>query len=296
MNRVRRHQGFFLVLLACGVLIIAMSVWLGHALRVDKRARQRLQMLRKDARELTAASPSLTAQNEHAMESERRVLQRAWQQARARFPDSADSSTAAKNAVPSERADAYFDIAQFVERMRALLAEHQIKTAADERFGFAEYAHGGPDLDDLKWVYRERCAAEKLLRLLVDCRPVELVDVKREQLNRPGETKTGADGFGWESSRALRTPDVLESVALRVIFTGQTVSLRALLNELALPERLAVVRSVEVEPTSADSDKRSEAEHAADERSPLVVNSLSRFTVTVEFVEVIPNDAGDIQG
>lgn len=294
MKSVGRHQGFYLVLLVCGVVIIAVSVWLGRAFRADKVARQQLQRLRKEARELTAASPSLTAENEQAMQSELGALRRAWQVARARFPNETPSTTAAKSVVPSERADAFFDIAQYVERMRALATEHRIKTAADERFGFAEYAHGGPDIDDLKWVYRERCAAEKLLRLLVTCRPVELVDVKREQQNRPGEAKAGVDAFGWESSRALRKPDVLESVALRVIFVGQTVSLRALLNELALPESAAVVRAVEVETAASDAGQR--VEHAADEPSPLVVSALSRFTVTVEFVEVISNDAGDFQG
>ena len=295
MNRVRRLRGFFLVLLTCGVVIVGVSVWLGRVVRADKVARQQLQMLRKEARELAAASPSLTIENEQTMEVELRALRTAWQEARHRFQNEAVSK-GSNSAIPSGRAEAFFDIARFVEQMRALTAEKRIKTATDERFGFAEYAHGGPNVDDLKWVYHERRAAETLLRTLAACGPVELVEVKREQLNHPGEAKAGLDSFAWETKRALRKPDVLESVALRVSFVGQTVSLRALLNELALPESSAVVRGVEVEPASAESDKRSGVEHAADEPSPLVFSQLSRFTVTVEFVEVIPNEAGDLQG
>jgi hypothetical protein len=92
-------------------------------------------------------------------------------------------------------------------------------------------------------------------------------------------------------------------MAVRIIFTGQTSSLRGFMNALAVPEIPLVVRSVEAEPLQSDSGRAAatgmmraaaggagvrggdgEAEMPAD--LAIVADNESRFTVTIELFEV----------
>lgn len=296
MSQFRRCTGFLALLVISGLFVVAAAIWLGWEIRAEKTARQRLQVVRKKARDLAGMRPSLTIENRRAMEAELRALSGAWREARAEFQVLMGPRKQADGTAPVERADGYFDIARFVERMRVLADERGVKTAADERFGFAEYAHGGPEVEDLNSVYAERCAAETLLSTLLNCAPTELIEVRREPLRRGGEAKGGVDGFVWEPSRALRRAKIIESFALRVTFVGQTVTLRTLLNRLASRAVPAVVRSVEVELAPPAMERRPVAEHVADEMPPLVTRSPSRFTVTVEFVDFVADEPAEFEG
>jgi hypothetical protein len=109
----------------------------------------------------------------------------------------------------------------------------------------------------------------------------------------------------------------VEVSGFRLIFTGQTAALRALLNQLASFELPIIVRSVEVEPAAGEDIVAAPAEDAAAAPSqpaapavsivlsapvakaakpvatiaPLVAKSISKFTVTVEYVELAPVNA-----
>lgn len=135
---------------------------------------------------------------------------------------------------------------------------------------------------------------ESLLKTLFDSRPRQLIAVQRER--RPA-TKSGAraveqmnaatvraDYFDWDQRDSVRQLGSISARALRISFVSQTVSLRTLMNELAGSESSLVVRAVEVGPMSKGGVATG-AEVGFERPRPLVPQSYSHFTVTVELIE-----------
>ena len=228
---------------------------------------------------------------------------------------------------PSGRTEAFFDIAQFVDAMRANAAKSGVIVRPDERFGFSAYTHEGPEPELIRPVYRQRRIVEYLLTALLPARPRTLVSVQREDpatiarddrkaaapaapvAQRPGPA-AGASGGAGPSSEiftidpqvSARTPGYVDTMAFRLTFTGQTASLRGFMNALAIPEIPLVVRSVEVEPLHAEAARSARDTRTA--RDPqaatpsdhaIVADNESRFVVTIELFEVklrAPETAG----
>jgi hypothetical protein len=221
--------------------------------------------------------------------------------------------------LPFEPTHLFFNIATFVELMRDNAQAAKIKIKADERFGFATYANAGPERDLIPQVYRQRQVAEYLLGALFQAAPSELVSFQRERLaDLASPAKAGAqsarataasttannDLFDMDSRITARVPGFVDASAFRLTFIGDTASLRALLNKLATFELPLVVRGVEVDPVSkpqapekvAPANTLSSifgttpATSAAAEPvkpKPLVEKVLSKFTVTVELIDLV---------
>jgi hypothetical protein len=130
----------------------------------------------------------------------------------------------------------------------------------------------------------------------------------------------GPDYFQIDSRASARVPGFVDANAFRFVFTGQTAALRQFLNRLAGFELPVLVREVEVdvasgEEAAASTDETpasSEASPAApasvvlsldpaapkpppkkaptrvSTATPIVSKALSKFTVTVEFIELVP--------
>src|SRR5581483_9138980 len=126
------------------------------------------------------------------------------------------------------------------------------------------------------------------------------------------------DYFVLDARNSVRAPGFLDSTAFRVTFVGQTAALRAFLNRLASFELPVLVREVEVEPASADESQPTAtvedtspdptAGNAASvvlsanpakpapkipaprpsNVAPIVAKPISKFTVTVEYIELVP--------
>ncbi|MGH8020140.1 MAG: hypothetical protein ACREIA_18045 [Opitutaceae bacterium] len=234
---------------------------------------------------------------------------------------------------PAKSTDAYFDIAQFVDRMQQAATEAGVSLDADERFGFSAYANVGPETGLIRPVYRQRRIVEYLLRALFSARPRALISVQREEpapvttatepaaapasrnarpspavgANANGSAPAGGgDFFVIDPQVSARTPDYVDTMPFRLTFSGQTAALRGFMNALAAPEIPLVVRSVEVEPGSAEGatspstgsprsgppaslfGRPSTAAPAEDAGAsiPIVSENDSRFIVTVELFEV----------
>jgi hypothetical protein len=99
-----------------------------------------------------------------------------------------------------------------------------------------------------------------------------------------GERGVPADFFELDAHGSARVPGFVDTLALRVVFVGETDALRVLLNKLAEFELPIVVRSVEAEPAEV-------AATAPDAVAPLVARRATRFTVTVECVQLAPEPA-----
>lgn len=136
-------------------------------------------------------------------------------------------------------------------------------------------------------------------------------------------TPDGPDFFAIDPRASARVPGALDTLAFRFAFTGHTAVLRAFLNKLATFELPVLVREVEVLPASADDVASSAVEETAAATepapasivlttelpaprpvaakpvakvpavAPIVAKPLSKFTVTVEYVSLVPPPAAD---
>ena len=145
-----------------------------------------------------------------------------------------------------------------------------------------------------------------------------------EPLPEPEALEEGPDYFAIDPDRTARVPGFVDATAFRVTFLGQTTALRAFLNRLASFELPVLVREVEVEtatpeeavgeptteetpvpdaPAAADAaepasvvlsaepaaaaPKPAAPKRRAPTAAPIVTKPLSRFTVTVEHIELV---------
>ena len=298
MSWLKRHPllGAGLVL---GLLAVAAEGWfLQQARQQAARAGAALEQKKQERDWLARQSPAPSAANEQAITQE--LLQSRRELAGLRAALQARDGEAAGLAPPAKPLDAYFAIAAFVEKSRAMAARAQVLIKPDERFGFATHANEGPEPELLPAVFRQQLALQYLVEKLLEARPRTLLGVQRErpltaaqraQRNQPGASAaaasaTGSDFFAFDPQVALRRPGRVESEAYRLEFTGQTPALRAFLNSLAAGPRPVIVRQVEVERLAAEV--ASAAVPAAGAPVPLVAQNLSKFAVVVECVELLP--------
>jgi hypothetical protein len=146
---------------------------------------------------------------------------------------------------------------------------------------------------------------------------------KEERAAAPAAPPAGLpdnpDFFAIDPRASARVPGYVEATAFRLTFVGQTEALRDLLNKLASFELPVLVREVEVEPASS-GDLATEVTAASDEPppppsaapsivlttdspaakpgaqstpkapsvAPIVAKPWCKFTVTVEYIELVP--------
>ena len=143
MSWLKRHPllGAGLVL---GWLAVAADGWfLQQARQQAARAGAALEQKKQERDWLARQSPAPSAANEQAITQE--LLQSRRELAGLRAALQARDGEAAGLAPPAKPLDAYFAIAAFVEKSRALAARAQVLIKPDERFGFATHANEGPE-------------------------------------------------------------------------------------------------------------------------------------------------------
>ena len=336
--------------IALGVIALAAAggVWLiwdraqaaQAAVRKFLQARAELQTV---ADATPAPSREVAAEIESDLARARKAL--AAMQAELRGHGPAGAALAAVK-VPAARTDAFFDLATFVERSRAQARKQGIVLApAAVHFGFSLHANEGPESALIEPVFRQRLVAQYLVEALFAARPRAILAIKRERPLTAAERKARAeatlaaaaaaadptaqvaevvpennatispDFFDLDPRLAAPNPDLVSVSAFRLVFTGQTAALRALLNQLATFELPVIVRTVEVDPALGEELTVAAEEAAAPAAAlpaggsivlsataapkvvaapkppatpPIVAKSVSKFTVTVEFVELVP--------
>lgn len=332
MSSFKSHPAFYSVLVALG-LVVAAEGWLvynRHA--AAQKARAVLERRERELKAFANVSPAPTAEMAGQVEVDRdrteRALAAMQTELKGRGP-AAEKITAAT--APAERADAFFDIANFVEAMRAKAAKLEVAAKPNEGFGFASHANSGPELDLIPFVFKQRLITAYLVEAALEARPRRfdgvqrdrpLTAAQRQQINQAlaaGQPEPqfasvasggadAADYFAIERRISARRHGFVDTMAFRVAFSGQTNALRVFLNKLAGFELPLVVRSVEVEPAadlnggaakpaapaagSLDAifggGPAAAATPARDAPVPLVAENYSKFTVTVEFVDLVP--------
>lgn len=290
MNWLRKNPLFAGVLVMC-VGTIAAEIWQLQTLwQRTKRAEVMLRQ-RKDERDwLAHRTPALSAENTDAIAADVAVAARRLDELRQALQGRGRWLTAP----PKRPIDAYFALAAFTEKTRALAVQQQVELRPDERFGFGTYASVGPAAEHISAVHRQRVLVEHLLETLLEARPRALLSVQREhprtaashlhraEASEPDAGAVAADFFEFPAHVRMGIPGVLETEAFRLEFTGQTQTLRALLNALAVFKLPLIVRSVEVEALPGDS--RLVSATGSSGSVPIVAQNLAKFAVVVEFV------------
>jgi hypothetical protein len=282
----------FTAAMILGVVLIAGEGWALRESRIEAgRALADLEQKKQERDWLARQSPALNPENEAAiaadLEATDRLLAEMHSALQGRDP------TVFAPPPPAKSIDAFFELAGFVEQLRLRAAQAQVAHKPGERFGFAAYTNEGPVAGQIPAVHRQQLATRCLVETLLESRPLALLAVRRERpvAAGPRDPRDRSDDFfELEPALSIRQPGQVESVALRVEFTGQTAALRNFLNSLATFRQPVVVRTVEVEPLAAAAGSDPTAQTAtAGSPVPLVRQSLSKFAVTVEFVLLTGN-------
>ena len=306
MHRINQHPLLWAMLLLA-VAALATGAWLLQ--RERQQARHAVAALKQKKQErdrLARQSPALDEGNEQAMGRDLAGAEKmlaAWQS----VLQGRDAQLLAAEP-PDKSIDAYFNIAAFVEKTRALAARAQVTLKPDERFGFAAHAREGPGTELAPAVFRQRIVLQYLVETLIEAHPQAVLTVQRERpltlvqrtqrnhLAPVGANGTGpgapygqpGDFFAFDRNISLRVPGLVDSEAFRLEFTGQTRTVRAFLNSLASFRLPLVVRSVEAEPLSVTAPAADPAlPPAPGAPVPLVAQNHSRFAVVVEFIEPV---------
>jgi len=300
------------VLIAAGLALALLAGGIWWSLQQADEARlaeRRLRLQQTQWSALAASEPAPVAAV--AAELSRRV-----EAAESRVSDlqrrlgSNHDDPVAKAEIPATRADAFFAIAQYMDRQRAAAETVDVRLADRESFGFSAHRNSGPADGHRAWVHRQLVIADEVLSALWRCRPDEFLRLQRENpVVRQPAGGTGsvaregdpADWVMWPKERSLRQAGLVDSFALRVSWVGRTATLRAWLRQLRELPMPLLVREVAVEPLESGrpaGGRRSLADLFRDEGEPLlagetdtggpvplIADNAAVFTVTLEYLD-----------
>lgn len=176
---------------------------------------------------------------------------------------------------PASRAQAFFELSEFVEAQRARAAAAGVALREGERFGFASHLRQGPSPAMGARVVRQKDAVAAVLEPLWLARPHRLESVQREDPEHGRATRRGPgdeiDFMGAPPAASFELPAGVVVEQLRISVVGHSRALRRWLNRLAGLPGPVVVRDVRVEPWRAGARADGEA----------AFPDAVRFTVTV---------------
>ena len=181
-------------------------------------------------------------------------------------------------------------------------------------YGFEQYSkQARPPEDPAKAAVldKQRQILSYLIRELIAAGPHSVDKVERKIFEIPDQ-----DGFVIDPAISSRVPGAIDTTAFRLTFSGYTDALRDFLNSLARFELPIVVRSISVmRPSGSETvvanstnndarnlfalfgDGESTAEETASEWPKTVVEeNISKFTVVLEFIEVVLPDSQNLDG
>lgn len=210
--------------------------------------------------------------------------------------------------VPESRANAYFEIASFVQQYRRKAAEANVGIPEGAAFGFSEFTSTGPAEDQIAAVHKQRLIVAYILDQMFSASPQALLSVRRPGGggggSSDGNRERGDASFGLDSKFSVAIPQMADTLAFQVVFTGHSDTLRTFLNRMSSFEVPLMVRNVEVAPAGEEPGQREQRSTPSRRRTapaemtpttdepkeavPLVRDNLSRFTVALEFVDVRP--------
>jgi hypothetical protein len=305
MNAPRSSHLSWLPILVVGCVLVAGALgWLAWQERANGYKAQAALRAKVAERDFAIAqSPQPSEATEKTLRDEVAALRQSMRSLATALAGQASASL--ESAAPANPVDAYFELATFVEKNRALAAAARTSLAENERFGFSLYQTEGPGLEILPAVARQAGVMRHLLECLFESSPHMLLAAQRERpltsaqraaRRAGGDTRVAPVGseaatrdyFAIDPALSLFAPGETDTMAFRVEFTGRTSALRGFLNALAAFKLPLFVRSVEVEPL-ASNQLPSAGPTGTESTAPLpvIAQNVSKFAVVVELVELV---------
>jgi hypothetical protein len=271
MASFKNNPAFFTSLLLIGA-VTSGQAWLIFSQRAEtKRIIGEVEQKQQVLQRFAYSSPFSSRENAAAVEADRIHAQETLAGIRKALQASSELVEQIEKAkVPATSTDAFFDLASFVENMRASAAKAEVIVPPGSWFGFTTYSSTGPSGDQIPLVFRQRQYVEYLLGALFSAKPREIRAVERsrplsaaqkaaiqaaiDQGNAAPTTSEGtssesaADFFVIDPRTSASNQGFVDTAPFRLTFSGTTEVLRNFLNELAQFKLPVVVRSVEVEP------------------------------------------------
>lgn len=326
MASFKSHPFFYTSLILIGA-VTAGEAWLlfSQSAEVSKLSAA-VEQKQQELQAIGRKNPFPSSQNVAAVEADLAVAQQTRAGIRTTLRATSEiANQLAAASVPASKTDAYFDLANYVERIRAAATAAKVALPTDDRLGFSLYARTGPEIDLIGPVFRQRQYADYLMNVVLAAKPREFLSLQRERPLSAAQRQQneaavasgqplpvppaaeGGDFFVIDPRTSARVSGFVETSPFRLSFIGTTASLRSVLNRLATFELPVVVRSVEVEPLNRQDsgaaarpapapsnpfavfggDDSSAVPAQAEVVTPLVQQSDSRFVVTVEFISLV---------
>ena len=304
----------FSILCAAGVLVFTGGAAL-VVMESGKLAKSKQQVASAEVqiKSLLQSSPALTAENVQAAQKNAEELTAKL----AGLREGLQRGSRLKLSNDGTRVMA--GLQRYISSHRKQVANHknadgedvEIKVPAEFAFGFEKYAKVADISEDasvIPQLDKQRQILRYVLNQLIASDPAGIQAVERELLKKTGPTDTG---FQINPAISARVPGAIDTLAFRVTFTGYTPTLRKFLNKLAEFELPIVVRSIEVDrsKTSSSDAKPKRASNIDDifsvfggaatssgvpaaakpaaNQTPVISETESSFTVTLEFIEII---------
>ena len=297
MDQLKRHPVFFGFCIGSVLVFIGLIVLI--FLESEKLSRAKAQVASVDGqlKALIYANPAPTNKNVKAAQTNLEELQE-----RLKNTYEALQQGAYLN-VSKDGVSVISSILRYISEYKKRVENHidvnsmpsPIKVPDEFAFGFEKYFRSTliPEGEIVPKLDKQRQVLNYILDKLIAADPTSIQAVKREDF----ENSTGSKDFKMDPAISARVPGVIDTLAFQVTFTGYTPTLRKFLNSLAYFQLPVVVRSVEVDRIESKPQNKTSrlfnsasadiTSSNADNKTPVISEIESIFTVTLEFIEVI---------
>ena len=241
-----------------------------------------------------------------------------------------DLQRGSKMSLSSDGVSVMAGIQQFISESRQRAISHErfnsvaqdtvsmpIVIAEDFAFGFEDYAQEATMPDSASAILlldKQRQILEYVINLVMAANPHSIDSVEREHVEAATIGKNQSGSYRIDPAVSARLPGAIDTVALKIIFSGYSRSLRHFLNALASFDLPVVVRSLAVTRPEAPARNKAPKKNSLEEIfgnfgddssasldpknvvTPVISENISRFTLDLEFIEIVLDEELSISG
>lgn len=293
MDFIKRNTAFFVCCTSLLLIFLVLAALTFVELRKFSSTKSKIANADDQIQTLMSAKPTPNGKNMQAAKENRDELKERLSQIYKELQNGANIKVSSED----EGAIVISSILKYISDYGRRLDNHvnassksaPIKVSAQFPFGFEDYFGSTPIPEGsiVPLLDKQRHILSYILDQLIDSDPISILDVKRENLEEIEK------GFQIDPAISARVPNSVNTLAFQVVFTGYTPTLRRFLNNLAYFHLPIVVRSVQVNRLDSKfqaEEKPSKKNVDSDDNdimTPIISEIESKFTVTLEFVEVV---------
>jgi hypothetical protein len=279
--------------------LLAESWGLIEAGRAAGAAQRALTQRRREAGRLAVLDPAPPAAQSANFEAQRTAAENSLARLQVELTDGVGApSRSPEVSGIGPGSEPLRDTGKFVRELHERARRAGVGIRPEEQFGIAPLGRDARHPVAIAAHRRQREATDYLIGELLAAHPSQLMSVQCARL--PGSIPGGAatrlppgdnmpgrgDLFDVDPRLSVREAGVLETVPIRLIFTGRTATLRRFLNRLLAGKPLVTISEIAVEPAATGASPRKGKSDGTEPVVLMVQPALSQFAVTVEYCEL----------